>query len=184
MDFTDTRPLPGGPLSIDLLNTSWGPDGSADWFDDHDAVRFFATNHGFALPSTQLPAARESLVHVRGLIQRLFESAASSEIDTNTVAEVNAVLQQAVVRLTVEGDAPRISISNVDPGLGLAVQALVNAVEIKGDAPKRIRGCAHESCTLWFLDVSKAGRRRWCSMDQCGNRAKASRHYERSTHAT
>jgi predicted RNA-binding Zn ribbon-like protein len=34
----------------------------------------------------------------------------------------------------------------------------------------RVRKCAH--CVLHFLDVSKKGNRRWCSMQLCGNRQK------------
>ena len=30
-----------------------------------------------------------------------------------------------------------------------------------------------------FLDTSKAGRRRWCDMADCGNAAKSRRHYAR-----
>jgi predicted RNA-binding Zn ribbon-like protein len=39
----------------------------------------------------------------------------------------------------------------------------------------RVRECAGERCGWLFLDTSKAGRRRWCSMADCGNRAKAKR---------
>ncbi|WP_245997945.1 CGNR zinc finger domain-containing protein [Nocardia pseudobrasiliensis] len=31
-----------------------------------------------------------------------------------------------------------------------------------------------------YLDPSPSGRRRWCSMATCGNRAKARRHYDRA----
>ena len=31
-----------------------------------------------------------------------------------------------------------------------------------------------------ILDESRAGTRRWCSMGDCGNRAKARRHYHKS----
>jgi predicted RNA-binding Zn ribbon-like protein len=44
-----------------------------------------------------------------------------------------------------------------------------------------VRECAGEGCGWLFLDTSKAHRRRWCSMDICGNRAKARRHRQRST---
>jgi predicted RNA-binding Zn ribbon-like protein len=44
---------------------------------------------------------------------------------------------------------------------------------------ERLRRCAGEGCVLLFLDVSKSGRRRWCSMAGCGNRAKARAHYHR-----
>lgn len=43
----------------------------------------------------------------------------------------------------------------------------------------RIRLCANEKCRWLFLDESKSGNRRWCSMSACGNRAKAHRHYAR-----
>ncbi len=40
--------------------------------------------------------------------------------------------------------------------------------------PDRIRACGR--CGWLFLDSSRGGRRRWCSMTTCGNREKASRH--------
>jgi predicted RNA-binding Zn ribbon-like protein len=42
----------------------------------------------------------------------------------------------------------------------------------------RVRECDGRGCGWMFLDTSKAGRRRWCSMAICGNRAKARRHRE------
>jgi predicted RNA-binding Zn ribbon-like protein len=36
----------------------------------------------------------------------------------------------------------------------------------------RIRECSAEDCQLVFFDDSRAGSRRWCSMQRCGNRAK------------
>lgn len=39
----------------------------------------------------------------------------------------------------------------------------------------RIRKCAASACGTLFLDVSKTGRRRWCSMANCGNRNKVQR---------
>ena len=41
----------------------------------------------------------------------------------------------------------------------------------------RVRRCANDQCLWLFLDDSKSGNRRWCSMSACGNRAKAHRHY-------
>ena len=43
----------------------------------------------------------------------------------------------------------------------------------------RVRRCANPQCLWLFLDDSKTGNRRWCSMATCGNRAKAHRHYLR-----
>jgi len=41
---------------------------------------------------------------------------------------------------------------------------------------RRIRRCEGSGCILWFLDLTKGGTRRWCSMALCGNRAKARAH--------
>lgn len=49
---------------------------------------------------------------------------------------------------------------------------------ISGGAQK-IRQCQGEFCGWLFLDRSQAGRRRWCSMADCGNREKVRRHYRR-----
>jgi len=43
-----------------------------------------------------------------------------------------------------------------------------------------VRRCEGPTCTLWFLDVSKAHARRWCSMAVCGSRAKAAAHRARA----
>jgi predicted RNA-binding Zn ribbon-like protein len=40
----------------------------------------------------------------------------------------------------------------------------------------RVRICSSETCSARFYDRSQAQRRRWCSMDACGNVEKARRH--------
>jgi predicted RNA-binding Zn ribbon-like protein len=45
----------------------------------------------------------------------------------------------------------------------------------------RIGQCADDrGCGWLFLDTTKNRSRRWCEMDDCGNRAKALRHYRRT----
>jgi predicted RNA-binding Zn ribbon-like protein len=43
----------------------------------------------------------------------------------------------------------------------------------------RVRECGGAGCRWLFLDTSKNRTRQWCSMQSCGNRAKARRHYQR-----
>jgi len=40
---------------------------------------------------------------------------------------------------------------------------------------RRIRKCGASDCEVYFIDTSKAHRRRWCSMQNCGNREKQRR---------
>jgi predicted RNA-binding Zn ribbon-like protein len=37
----------------------------------------------------------------------------------------------------------------------------------------RVRECARPDCTILFLDASRPGSRRWCSMEACGNQTKS-----------
>jgi predicted RNA-binding Zn ribbon-like protein len=51
---------------------------------------------------------------------------------------------------------------------------------LSSPARAQIGECAGEGCGWLFLDTSRTGRRRWCTMRACGNRAKVRRFYERS----
>jgi predicted RNA-binding Zn ribbon-like protein len=45
---------------------------------------------------------------------------------------------------------------------------------------KRVGECADDrGCGYLFIDTSRNHSRRWCSMEGCGNRAKAQRHYQK-----
>jgi predicted RNA-binding Zn ribbon-like protein len=43
-----------------------------------------------------------------------------------------------------------------------------------------VRECPGDGCGWLFLDASRNRSRRWCAMEDCGNRAKARRHYRRT----
>jgi predicted RNA-binding Zn ribbon-like protein len=43
---------------------------------------------------------------------------------------------------------------------------------LAGPFSGRIRECASSDCPLVFVDTSRPGARRWCSMERCGNRHK------------
>lgn len=49
-----------------------------------------------------------------------------------------------------------------------------------GSGAGRLRRCDAEDCRMLYLDTSRAGTRRWCSMQRCGNRAKVRAHRSRS----
>jgi predicted RNA-binding Zn ribbon-like protein len=45
-----------------------------------------------------------------------------------------------------------------------------------GPLSGRIRVCAADDRGLLFVDASRPGRCRWCSMDRCGNLSKVRRY--------
>jgi predicted RNA-binding Zn ribbon-like protein len=62
-----------------------------------------------------------------------------------------------------------------------AVSAIArDAIDLFGGPyAARVRECAAANCALVFVDLSRPGRRRWCSMERCGNRAKQRARHER-----
>jgi predicted RNA-binding Zn ribbon-like protein len=57
-------------------------------------------------------------------------------------------------------------------------------VLVSDEDRRRVRECGGAECRWLFLDTSKNRSRQWCSMQSCGNRQKARRHYERVRAAT
>jgi predicted RNA-binding Zn ribbon-like protein len=56
-------------------------------------------------------------------------------------------------------------------------QLALDAIDLfTGPLRQRVRTCAAEDCELLFVDASRPGRRRWCSMARCGSRAKMRRY--------
>jgi len=86
---------------------------------------------------------------------------------------------------------PRVELGYGGDNFGWRIEAKPNAASIiapvlwsaadilAGPDRARVRECANPQCLWLFLDDSKNGTRRWCSMQACGNRAKAHRHYLR-----
>ena len=57
---------------------------------------------------------------------------------------------------------------------------LVAAADLLTTGPLNcVRYCADPTCGWLFLDRSNAGKRRWCTMADCGNRDKVRKHYQR-----
>ena len=65
----------------------------------------------------------------------------------------------------------------VEGALGRIVAAVFAAMN--EDDWTRLKLCGSATCRWAFYDESPTGRRRWCDMRTCGNRAKAARHRER-----
>lgn len=63
------------------------------------------------------------------------------------------------------------------PG-GTVTQALSSVARdaidlLSGPLIAQVRSCAGPDCTILFIDTSRPGTRRWCSMEACGNQAKS-----------
>jgi predicted RNA-binding Zn ribbon-like protein len=106
--------------------------------------------------------------------------------DADDVAVVDEWLAYAGARPQLALDARGVPVlgersAGDSPRRALGLVAL-DAARMLGTAQERsrIRICASDSCSARFYDRSPAGRRRWCSMQRCGNVEKARRHRARA----
>ena len=54
--------------------------------------------------------------------------------------------------------------------------AVTSALELLGQVPTaRLKQCPGDDCGWFFIDATKRGNRRWCSMSECGQEAKTAR---------
>ena len=176
----------GGHPVLDLANTVYS---RADPVEDNDLL----TSAGDVLtwcrtvglfdrtPRLTGAAARELVDDVRDIrehVWAVFDSvaegqAAPAEHLCRLLERAGAAAQAGVVRdLTpdLDGIAVKWTAPHSIPSV-LALMAVQAYFTLPAD---RIRAC--DRCGWLFLDSSRGGRRRWCSMSTCGNREKATRH--------
>jgi len=91
-------------------------------------------------------------------------------------SEVRRAHAARVLVATATSNAVRHSwISPSSPEIPLHACALaIETLLVMADR-SRIRKCGASDCEVYFIDTSKAHRRQWCSMQNCGNREKQRR---------
>lgn len=131
-------------------------------------------------------AELDRAIKLREAIYRLFvANETGDEIAAADLERLNQVLSQAMARAVVHpvDGGFAWSWTNEAPGLELVSWAVARSAAelLTSDQLGRVRQCADDrGCGYLFVDTSRNGSRRWCSMKSCGNRAKAKRHYEKS----
>lgn len=82
-----------------------------------------------------------------------------------------AALQALAPRLDGSGRAVTWIVS--DPVEAVLATIARDAIDLlSGPDLERMRECAESTCSVLFVDASRPGRRRWCSMTRCGNKVK------------
>jgi predicted RNA-binding Zn ribbon-like protein len=122
----------------------------------------------------------EAIENREALYRLLRAKACGSTISSEDLAQLNRALGQTALRSQLDSAGSdfgwRVELKPTAPSILTAV--LWSAADLlTNPVPTRLRECANERCLWLFLDDSKGGTRRWCSMQSCGNRAKAHRHY-------
>jgi predicted RNA-binding Zn ribbon-like protein len=191
--------LSGGNLALDFVNTVGGMRGvkPREFLQNYGALLEFTRQAG-ALPERQ--AARLALearrrpdeaaavlraaIDLREALYRIFLDVAGGRAPRPTDREaLNAALAAALPhRRIVEREGALVLDWEDSTAPEAVLWPLVDAAVtllVSGDLVRvRVCGMFHdEECSWLFVDRTKARTRRWCSMKDCGNRAKARRHY-------
>ena len=178
----------GERLAVDLLNTVILPDGRVrDLLGSAGDVALWADAAGVlprgALRAASLGSEPAGLRALREALRRGLMAWAAGVPPGGLRLLLNRHLARDPEVTEVTASGRRVVTRRRPAGtpLGRLYGAVArSAAELltNGD-PHRLRKCANPTCRLMFYDVSKAGRRRWCSMQTCGARAKARAFYRR-----
>ena len=182
-DFLNTLDHDDGFIREHLANL----DDALSWFVDRGVIHREGADRARAQVTAQPAAADRDLARVRAVRQALREVAeaiAEHRVPGSAALEVvnRALRARQIIELVASPDGCSVDHRHVgdpvDDALARLTEPLVS--ELTAGHPDRIRVCASDTCEWVFYDTSRTGRRRWCDMATCGNRAKAARHRARA----
>ena len=130
-------------------------------------------------------ATLERAKELREALYRVFSARAAGEPPVaSDLARLNGELKEALSRqrLALEEGQVTWTFESAPTDLDAMLWPVARSAGelLTADAGlARLRECASDTCGWLFVDTSKNRSRRWCDMADCGNRAKARRHYHR-----
>lgn len=178
----------GGAVWINLVNTI--NKRRVDMLDDPASVRIWLQENHLLRESDYLePEDKEQFLSIVSTLRSLRDIcfAVLSDVEQKGISPSNVkrlqdIADQVNVRLTLfssEGSLELVH-EGVTTGDHISYHVIASMLHTLQTVSKdRIRTCEHEDCILHFIDTSKSGKRRWCSMETCGNRHKAAEFYAR-----
>ncbi|SFH26050.1 CGNR zinc finger domain-containing protein [Actinopolymorpha cephalotaxi] len=180
-----------GALCLEFLVTG-GPGPLARWetLDRPEGLRTWLADSRLHLDPAQVDvtvAALASARRVRDALWRVVHDAAhgtTHEADDDAgeeaeltptpedLAEVNraAARPPLVPRIAADGTHEWTLPADAEQVVSTVARDAIDL--LTGPYADRIRECDAHNCQLVFVDTSRPGRRRWCSMERCGNRHK------------
>ncbi|WP_020614832.1 CGNR zinc finger domain-containing protein [Paenibacillus daejeonensis] len=180
-------PLITGHLGLDLVNTEVVKRGTrhdllvsesdlSDWL--HAVPE---TAQGVAAPLDEqriFTHGFSALKELRVLLRQGFERIADGNRPApDWISQLEEIIERSPLAFRyVEG-----TLSPAPTGLAeAAIQSLIayDTLQLLASGElMTLHRCANPDCVLLFLDTT--GRRKWCSMNLCGNRTKVARHQRR-----
>ena len=124
----------------------------------------------FDLSESDLVEAKRLRACITRLLDDLVDHKAPNPGDIKTLNEFASIppveLRLDPTGLRLEPQKP----ANVSLLFGQIARDAIDLVTGRDFA--KVKACAAEDCSVYFVDYSRPGKRRWCSMARCGNQAK------------
>ena len=175
LDFVNTLELERGE-PVDHLGTTQA---ALDWLREHGLIHRTAARPGRS-GDAALRRIRLTRAALRELADATYEHRAPQP---GAIDEVNRALRgREVVQLVPGPDGLRLDHRHVGDPVDDALANLATPIvqELRRAGRNGLGPAPATRCRWVFYDDSRTGRRRWCDMASCGNRAKARRHRARA----
>ncbi|MBW3111647.1 CGNR zinc finger domain-containing protein [Bacillus sp. MCCB 382] len=201
MSETNPYMMVGERLCMDFINTvSWreSTEKRRDWFKDyaklvdwsiHAEVLTAKQAQNLLVEAGENPSLAEEVlkqaIELREVMYRIFKSISKktspNEQDLARFNEYVSHYYQSLQIIPIE-DQFMLKFNqpdkNLDAMLPPILQSAVDLLVSKNEL-ERVKQCEGDPCGWLFFDTSRNRSRRWCSMADCGNRAKVRRFYQK-----
>jgi predicted RNA-binding Zn ribbon-like protein len=200
--YTGTYKVIGGELCLDFANTvSWrGTERVHDWLHNFSNFAVWGALVGIITEDERMSLVEAAEQHpdeaqevlqkavmLREAINTIFSNINNHEpIPQSELALLNAYLPEALSHLQISVEGSHISwvwsrdAIRLDCILWPVVWSAANL--LMSERIGKLRAC--EACTWLYIDNTKNHSRRWCTMEDCGNRAKVRRFRQRAQSAS
>lgn len=130
------------------------------------------------------PAELREIKHLRDTLWTVARVVAAEEEPDESELEIINAAAESSMRPRIALDTGVCEWATPITGTQILGTAAREAIDvIGGEGIDRLRECEAPDCQLLFLDTSRPGNRRWCSMQRCGNRHKVQAYRARQSGA-
>jgi predicted RNA-binding Zn ribbon-like protein len=175
------KPAPGDLQLVQGFINTLDLEDLRDDVADAAALGHWFANHGLTTSDDPISDSdHHQALAVREALRRLLMANSGAPMDAGAVHTLNGAAKGAelVARFDSDGGSRLVPVrGGVDEALG-RLFTIVARAQVDGTW-ERMKACPREDCGWAFYDWSKNRSATWCSMEVCGNRAKAAAYRDR-----
>ena len=183
-------PFVAGHPALDFLNTRTRVNEDLeDLLQSDEDVLIWLEQSGFAKSTGNAPAEYSNLLasarllreSIRDLVEKRKTRRRGDPSVLNTFLAASPSYRQVVWgrsnKLQISRERQQKTAESILTPIAEAAADLLATTDFE-----LVKHCESESCVRWFFDQTKSHRRRWCSMELCGNRHKVAAYRARRRH--